>query len=206
MDLLAPVRAAADRRRRRHHQRRRRRPAGRVRRTDRRAGHPDPDGLGHHPGHRPCRRCPSRVSRMAPCSSCISRSLSVFVPALGRCCECCGFLGFFPLLPTGERVAEAGRRIGRAGQQTCEFVPARLDAALRNTYSDQSAHGDPSNGFEGGLTRTPPAPPDRLAVPLWPPRWSWSLQAGSTVGDGCQLESPSGRNGRDSGECRAAAP
>ncbi len=39
--------ASADRRRRRHHQRRRLRQAGRVRRAHRRAGHPDPDGLGH---------------------------------------------------------------------------------------------------------------------------------------------------------------
>ena len=46
-------RAAADRGRRRHHQRRRRRPAGRARRADRRAGHPDPDGLGHDPGRPP---------------------------------------------------------------------------------------------------------------------------------------------------------
>ena len=42
-------RAAADRRRRRHHQRRRVGSADRVRRDHRRSGHPDADGLGHHP-------------------------------------------------------------------------------------------------------------------------------------------------------------
>ena len=42
-------RAAADRGRRRDHQRRRVRSAGRVRRGHRRAGDPDPDGLGLHP-------------------------------------------------------------------------------------------------------------------------------------------------------------
>ena len=44
-----PPSRPAHRRRRRHHQRRRERPAGRVRRAGRRAGHPDPDGLGRDP-------------------------------------------------------------------------------------------------------------------------------------------------------------
>ena len=51
--MLNAARKAADRRRRRHHQRRRVRPAGRVRRADRRAGHPDADGLGHDPRRPP---------------------------------------------------------------------------------------------------------------------------------------------------------
>ena len=66
MDLLAAVRAPADRRRRRHHQRRRRRPAGRVRRADRRPGHPDPDGLGHHPGRPPADGRHGRPADLAP--------------------------------------------------------------------------------------------------------------------------------------------
>ena len=59
-------RAAADRRRRRHHQRRRRRAAGRVRRADRRAGRPDPDGLGHDPRRPPAERRHGRAADLAP--------------------------------------------------------------------------------------------------------------------------------------------
>ena len=64
--MLAARRAAADRRRRRHHQRRRRRPAGGVRRADRRAGHPDPDGLGRHPRRPPADGRHGRPADLAP--------------------------------------------------------------------------------------------------------------------------------------------
>ena len=63
--LQAPTRAA-DRRRRRHHQRRRVRPAGRAGRDPRRAGHPDPDGLGRHPGRPPADGRHGRAADRAP--------------------------------------------------------------------------------------------------------------------------------------------
>ena len=66
LTMLAASRAPADRRRRRHHQRRRRRPAGRARRADRRAGHPDPDGLGHDPRRPPAERGHGRPADLAP--------------------------------------------------------------------------------------------------------------------------------------------
>ena len=64
--MLAAAERPLHRRRRRHHQRRRRGPAGRVRRADRRAGRPDPDGLGHDPRRPPADGRHGRPADLAP--------------------------------------------------------------------------------------------------------------------------------------------
>ena len=58
-------RAAADRRGRRHYRRRRFGVAGRVCRGDRRAGHPDADGVGHHSRRSPADGRHGRVADLA---------------------------------------------------------------------------------------------------------------------------------------------
>jgi hypothetical protein len=108
------------------------------------------------------------VSPMARRSSWRSRSFSVFVPTFARCCECEGFRGLPPLLPTARHYASgaAGRTIPPCrGEQRPVLLRRR-----RNTSSPPLSPQDrrPQPKYVR-CTRSTSAAPDRIDRR---PRWS----------------------------------
>ena len=123
------------------------------------------------------------VSRMAPCSSCIRRCLSVLVPAFGRCWECCGFRGFLPLLPTGRQGSPGGppRRlpvVTSVRPHPARAAPGRLDGAASQYIVLPSPPTGASHGFARRIDTDAPRSSRPLAVSIRPLRRSRSPETG----------------------------